>query len=83
MGFVKRGSMWWMSFMFQGQQVRRSTGTLDRRLTERGLRFFGQNLSCHKWCLAVSASTAVGCAGLFSQYTRSGVRPSSARCGLI
>src|SRR6185312_1798845 len=50
---------------------------------ERWLRFFGQNLSLHKWCLAVSAYAAVDCAGLFSQYTPSGVRPSSARCGLI
>ena len=34
MGLVKRGSMWWMSFMFNGQQVRRSTGTGDKRLAE-------------------------------------------------
>ena len=34
MGLVKRGSLWWMSFMFNGQQVRRSTGTSDRRLAE-------------------------------------------------
>lgn len=34
MGLVKRGSMWWMSFMFNGRQVRRSTGTADRRLAE-------------------------------------------------
>jgi len=26
--------MWWMSFMYQGQQVRRSTGTADKRLAE-------------------------------------------------
>ncbi len=30
MGLVKRGNMWWMSFMYQGQQVRRSTGTADK-----------------------------------------------------
>ena len=34
MGLVKRGNMWWMSFMYQGQQVRRSTGTSDRKLAE-------------------------------------------------
>ena len=34
MGLVKRGSTWWMSFMYQGQQVRRSTGTSDKRLAE-------------------------------------------------
>jgi integrase len=26
--------MWWMSFMYQGRQVRRSTGTADKRLAE-------------------------------------------------
>src|SRR6476661_6724949 len=39
MGLVKRGSTWWMSFMYQGQQVRRSTGTTDKRLAEA---IFGQ-----------------------------------------
>ena len=34
MGLVKRGTTWWMSFMYQGQQVRRSTGTSDKRLAE-------------------------------------------------
>ena len=34
MGLVKRGNTWWMSFMYQGQQVRRSTGTTDKRLAE-------------------------------------------------
>ncbi len=34
MGLVKRGNTWWMSFMYQGQQVRRSTGTSDRKLAE-------------------------------------------------
>lgn len=34
MGLVKRKSMWWMSFMFQGKQIRRSTGTSDKRLAE-------------------------------------------------
>ena len=26
--------LWWMSFTYQGQQVRRSTGTTDKRLAE-------------------------------------------------
>jgi len=34
MGLVKRSNTWWMSFMYQGQQVRRSTGTTDKRLAE-------------------------------------------------
>ncbi len=34
MGLVKRGSIWWMSFTYQGQQVRRSTETSDRQLAE-------------------------------------------------
>ncbi len=34
MGLVKRNRVWWMSFMFQGRQVRRSTGTTDKRLAE-------------------------------------------------
>ncbi|QOJ37188.1 MAG: hypothetical protein HRU82_11465 [Nitrospira sp.] len=52
------------------------------RVKVRWLRFFGQNLSVPKWCRAVYAYAAVGRAGTLSQYTRSGVRPSSARCGL-
>lgn len=32
MGLVKRGTTWWMSFMYHGQQIRRSTGTSDKRL---------------------------------------------------
>lgn len=34
MGLVKRRNMWWMLFTYQGQQVRRSTGTTDKRLAE-------------------------------------------------
>ena len=34
MGLVKRRNIWWMSFTYQGQQVRRSTGTGDKRLAE-------------------------------------------------
>lgn len=34
MGLAKRGNTWWMSFTYHGQQVRRSTGTSDKRLAE-------------------------------------------------
>ena len=34
MGLVKRWNTWWMSFTYEGQQVRRSTGTTDKRLAE-------------------------------------------------
>lgn len=34
MGLVKRGNVWWMSFTYQGKQVRKSTGTTDRRLAD-------------------------------------------------
>lgn len=32
MGLVKRGEVWWMSFMFRGRRIRRSTGTTNRVL---------------------------------------------------
>ncbi len=34
MGLVKRGNVWWMSFTYEGRQVRRSTETSDKRLAE-------------------------------------------------
>lgn len=34
MGLVKRNHVWWMNVMHQGRQVRRSTGTADKRLAE-------------------------------------------------
>ncbi len=34
MGLVKRNNIWWMSFTFQGRQVRRSTETSDKKLAE-------------------------------------------------
>jgi integrase len=34
MGLYKRGKAWWMTFVHEGRQVRRSTGTSDRRLAE-------------------------------------------------
>lgn len=35
MGLYKRGEIWWMSFIYQGKQVRRSTETDDRKLAQR------------------------------------------------
>src|SRR5262245_50086791 len=34
MGLVKRGKYWCMRFTYQGQRIRRSAGTTDRRLAE-------------------------------------------------
>lgn len=34
MGLLKRNKVWWMSFMYQGRQVRRTTGTTDKRTAE-------------------------------------------------
>ena len=34
MGLFKRHMFWWMTFTYQGRQVRRSTGTADKRLAE-------------------------------------------------
>ena len=34
MGLFRRNKVWWMTFIHQCQQVRRSTGTTDRRLAE-------------------------------------------------
>ena len=34
MGLFRRHKVWWMSLTYHGQQVRRSTGTTDRRLAE-------------------------------------------------
>lgn len=34
MGLVRRGKIWWMSFICQGKQVRRSTGTENKKLAE-------------------------------------------------
>ena len=34
MGLFKRNKVWWMTFVYQRQQIRRSTECTDRRLTE-------------------------------------------------
>ena len=35
MGLYKRGSVWWMSFVYQGEQIKRSTETSNRKLAQR------------------------------------------------
>lgn len=35
MALYKRGQVWWMSFIYKGRQVRRSTETTDKRLAEK------------------------------------------------
>ena len=34
MGLVKRGNVWWMNIVFQGQRIRRSTGASNRALAD-------------------------------------------------
>jgi hypothetical protein len=34
MGLFKRNKVWWMTFVYQGRQIRRSTECTDRRLAE-------------------------------------------------
>ena len=34
MGLYRRGQVWWMNFSYQGQQVRASTGQIDKRAAE-------------------------------------------------
>ena len=35
MGLYKRGSVWWMSFVYKGKQYRKSTETDDRKLAQK------------------------------------------------
>lgn len=46
MGLYRRpqGKVWWMNFMYHGRQVRRSTGTADRRLAEKVLGKVGSQI---------------------------------------
>ena len=37
MGLYRRGHVWWMTFTYQGQQVRASTGQIDKRAAELGI----------------------------------------------
>ena len=46
MGLYRRpqGKFWWMNFMYHGRQIRRSTGTADRRLAEKVLGKVGSQI---------------------------------------
>ena len=46
MGLYRRpqGKVWWMNFMYHGRQIRRSTGTADRRLAEKILGKVGSQI---------------------------------------
>ncbi len=55
------------------------TGSFLWLVVRGGSAYIGQSLPVHEWRLAVWAYAVEGCAGRFSQYTRSGVRPSAER----
>ncbi len=35
MGLYRRGKVWWMSFMYEGRQYRKSCQTTDKKLAEK------------------------------------------------
>ncbi len=49
MGLYKRGSVWWMSFIYQGKQIRRSTETEDKTLAKRILDKVKGEVAEGKW----------------------------------
>jgi len=49
MGIYKRGSVWWMSFMVDGQRIRRSTETEDRKLAQRIFDKLKGEIAERKW----------------------------------
>jgi integrase len=49
MGLFQRGSIWWMRFNANGQQVRRSTGTDDKKLAQRILDKVKGEIAEGKW----------------------------------
>src|SRR5262249_44174111 len=49
MGLYKRGDMWWMRLTVQGQTVRRSTKTTDRRLAGRILDKVKGEIAENRW----------------------------------
>ena len=49
MGFFKRGKVWWMRFNYEGQQIRKSTQTGDRRLAERIYRKVMGDIAEGRW----------------------------------
>lgn len=49
MGLYKRGLVWWMDFVYQGKQVRRSTETGDRKLAQRIFNKVNGEIAEGKW----------------------------------
>jgi len=49
MGLYERGSVWWMSFVHQGKQYRRSTETEDKKLAKRILDKVRGEIAEGKW----------------------------------
>jgi integrase len=49
MGLFKRGSVWWMSFVYQGKQYRKSTETDDKGLAKRILDKVKGEIAEGKW----------------------------------
>lgn len=49
MGLYKRGKVWWMSFSYQGKQIRRSTETTDKKLAQRILDKVKGEIAEGKW----------------------------------
>ena len=49
MGLFKRGSVWWMSFVYQGKQYRKSTETDDKNLAKRILDKVKGEIAEGKW----------------------------------
>ncbi len=49
MGLFKRGSVWWMSFIYQGKQYRKTTETEDKKLAQRILNKVKGEIAEGKW----------------------------------
>lgn len=49
MGLYKRGTVWWMSFVYKGQQFRRSTETSNRRLAKTILDKVNNDITEGRW----------------------------------
>ncbi len=49
MGLYKRGSVWWMSFICQGKQYRKTTETEDKKLAQRILDKVKGEIAEGKW----------------------------------
>jgi integrase len=49
MGLFKRGSVWWMSFIYQGKQYRKTTETEDKNLAKRILDKVKGEIAEGKW----------------------------------